>query len=70
MKMQFIDGEEWPPSVAEADVQMNYPPGVPKHKQFALGHEFFSLLPGSGVKTNELKGIQTGSMGCRFVKSE
>ena len=55
MKMQLIDGEEWPPSVAEADVQMNCSPGVPKHKQFALGHEFFSLLPGTGVRTNELK---------------
>ena len=48
--MQLIDGEEWPPSVSEADVQMSYPPGVPKHKQFALGHEFFSLLPGTAVE--------------------
>ena len=47
MKMQLINGEEWPPSVAEADVRMVYPPGVPKHKQFALGHKVFSMLPGT-----------------------
>ena len=44
--MQIINGEEWPPYVLDAPVKMLYPPSVPKSKQFALGHEFFGLLPG------------------------
>ena len=30
----------------DADVYMQYPEGVPDDKKFALGHPFFSLIPG------------------------
>lgn len=46
LKVQIIDGEEWPPLTSEADVPMGYPKGMEKTKQFALGHSFFGLLPG------------------------
>ena len=30
----------------DANVTMHYPPGMPDDGKFALGHPFFSLLPG------------------------
>lgn len=36
----------YPPTVAEADVNMHYPPSVPLEKQMAIGQEVFGLLPG------------------------
>ena len=42
----MINGEEWPPYVKDANVTMQYPPGVPDDKKFALGHPFYALLPG------------------------
>ena len=46
MKVQQIDGEDWPPSVAEADIYMIYPTAVPKENQFAMGNRFFTLNAG------------------------
>lgn len=45
---QIINREEWPPYVKDANVSMMYPPGVtiPEDQKFALGHPFYSLLPG------------------------
>ena len=43
---QMINGEEWPPYVKDANVTMQYPTDVPDDKKFALGHPFYSLLPG------------------------
>ncbi|XP_061149960.1 phosducin-like protein [Syngnathus typhle] len=49
MKYQLIDGEMYPPSVAEAPVKMSYPPGTPPEAQIAIGQEVFGLLPGLGL---------------------
>lgn len=49
LKYQLIDGEMYPPSVAEASVKMSYPPGVPLDQQMAIGQEVFGLLPGLGL---------------------
>lgn len=46
---QLIDGEMYPPSVADASVRMSYPPGVPAEAQMAIGQEVFGLLPGLGM---------------------
>ena len=46
MKTQILDGEEWPPSVAQTGVQMNYPPDVSNETQFAMGNKFFAMDPG------------------------
>jgi len=48
LKYQDIDGEQWPPSVKDTDVEMsNFGNGnLTKDKQFALGHPFFSIMPG------------------------
>ena len=48
MKTQFLNGEEWPPSVAETGVFMLYPPNanVPKEKQFAVANPVFAYSPG------------------------
>ena len=42
----MINGEEWPPYLKDANVTMHYPPQMPDDGKFALGHPFFSLLPG------------------------
>lgn len=44
--LQIINGEMYPPSVAETNVNMNYPASVPTEKQMAIGQEVFGLLPG------------------------
>ncbi|XP_078685368.1 prostaglandin G/H synthase 2-like [Branchiostoma floridae x Branchiostoma belcheri] len=46
LKFQRVGGEVYPPSLADAPVHMIYPPYVPENKRFAIGHEFFGLLPG------------------------
>uniref|UniRef100_A0A3Q2V4S7 Prostaglandin G/H synthase 1 n=2 Tax=Haplochromis burtoni TaxID=8153 RepID=A0A3Q2V4S7_HAPBU len=49
LKYQLIDGEMYPPSVADASVRMSYPPGVPAEAQMAIGQEVYGLLPGLGM---------------------
>ncbi|XP_061732642.1 prostaglandin G/H synthase 1 isoform X3 [Nerophis ophidion] len=49
LKYQVIDGEMYPPTVAEAPVRMSYPPGVAPEDQIAIGQEVFGLLPGLGL---------------------
>ncbi|XP_053267716.1 phosducin-like protein [Pleuronectes platessa] len=49
LKYQLIDGELYPPTVADAPVRMSYPPGVPPEHQIAIGQEVFGLLPGLGM---------------------
>ncbi|XP_069016597.1 phosducin-like protein [Embiotoca jacksoni] len=49
LKYQLVDGEMFPPSVADAAVKMSYPPGVPEERQMAIGQEVFGLLPGLGM---------------------
>ena len=44
--MQMIRGEEWPPYLKHANVTMEYLPTVPEDQRFALGHPFYSLMPG------------------------
>ena len=46
MKVQQINGEDWPPSVAEADIYMIYPTSVPKENQFAMGNKLFNQNAG------------------------
>ncbi|KAJ8300006.1 hypothetical protein KUTeg_021525 [Tegillarca granosa] len=46
LKTQIIDGEEWPPYAQDTNVPMIYPGHVQNDNRFALGHEFFGLLPG------------------------
>ena len=46
MRMQILNGEEYPPYQKDVNVTMYYPPHVPQHLRFALGHPFFALLPG------------------------
>uniref|UniRef100_A0A8D3DP58 Prostaglandin G/H synthase 1 n=1 Tax=Scophthalmus maximus TaxID=52904 RepID=A0A8D3DP58_SCOMX len=49
LKYQLIDGETYPPLVADAPVKMSYPPGVPPEHQMAIGQEVYGLLPGLGM---------------------
>nr|AAF93168.1 cyclooxygenase [Gersemia fruticosa] len=47
LKSQTINGEEWPPYLKDVDnVTMQYPPNTPEDQKFALGHPFYSMLPG------------------------
>ncbi|XP_074067742.1 prostaglandin G/H synthase 1 isoform X1 [Macrotis lagotis] len=46
LKFQMVDGEMYPPSVAETQVYMKYPVNVPAAQQMAVGQEVFGLLPG------------------------
>uniref|UniRef100_A0A8D2GTB0 Prostaglandin G/H synthase 2 n=2 Tax=Urocitellus parryii TaxID=9999 RepID=A0A8D2GTB0_UROPR len=46
LKYQVIDGEVYPPTVKDTQVEMLYPPHVPEHLQFAVGQEVFGLVPG------------------------
>ncbi|XP_075040865.1 prostaglandin G/H synthase 1 isoform X2 [Mixophyes fleayi] len=46
MKYQIINGDMYPPTVADAPIHMIYPTSVPKEKMFAMGQEVFGLLPG------------------------
>ncbi|XP_067165411.1 prostaglandin G/H synthase 1 isoform X2 [Apteryx mantelli] len=46
LKFQVVDGEVYPPTVADAPVHMVYPPAMPKEQQMAMGQEVFGLLPG------------------------
>uniref|UniRef100_A0A3Q2DIG6 Prostaglandin G/H synthase 1 n=1 Tax=Cyprinodon variegatus TaxID=28743 RepID=A0A3Q2DIG6_CYPVA len=49
MKYQIINGEMYPPTIADAPVKMSYPPGIPAERQMAIGQEVFGLLPGLGL---------------------
>ncbi|XP_036608993.1 prostaglandin G/H synthase 1 [Trichosurus vulpecula] len=46
LKFQMLDGEMYPPSVAETQAYMKYPANVPESHQMAVGQEVFGLLPG------------------------
>ncbi|XP_053549836.1 prostaglandin G/H synthase 2 [Bombina bombina] len=46
LKYQIFDGEMYPPTVKNTDVEMMYPPHVPEHLRFAVGQEVFGLVPG------------------------
>ena len=47
MKVRVVNGEQFPPLLKDAPgVQMTYPPHVPEEERVALGHPFFSILPG------------------------
>lgn len=49
LKYQLIDGDMYPPTVSDAPIKMNYPPGTPPEHQLAIGQELFGLLPGLGM---------------------
>ncbi|XP_031173733.2 phosducin-like protein [Sander lucioperca] len=49
LKYQLVDGEMFPPSVADAPIRMSYPAGIPLKRQMAIGQEVFGLLPGLGM---------------------
>ncbi|XP_061586115.1 prostaglandin G/H synthase 1-like [Cololabis saira] len=46
LKHQLIDGEMYPPTVAEVPVHMVYPESFPNEQRLAIGQEVFGLLPG------------------------
>ncbi|KAF7690037.1 prostaglandin G/H synthase 2 [Silurus meridionalis] len=46
LQFQVLDGEVYPPSVSDVQVDMHYPPHVPESHRFAVGHEAFGLVPG------------------------
>lgn len=46
LKYQIINGDMYPPTVADAPVHMIYPENIPNEKRFAMGQEVFGLLPG------------------------
>uniref|UniRef100_A0A4W4DR89 Prostaglandin G/H synthase 1 n=1 Tax=Electrophorus electricus TaxID=8005 RepID=A0A4W4DR89_ELEEL len=46
LKYQMINGEMYPPTVAQSKANMSYPPSVPPDEQLAIGQEVFGLLPG------------------------
>ncbi|XP_048845948.1 prostaglandin G/H synthase 2-like [Brienomyrus brachyistius] len=46
LKFQVFNGEVYPPTVREAQVDMIYPPHVPEEHRLAVGHEAFGLVPG------------------------
>lgn len=41
-----MNGEVYPPTASEVQVDMHYPPHVPESHRFAVGHEAFGLVPG------------------------
>ncbi|KPP63665.1 prostaglandin G/H synthase 2-like [Scleropages formosus] len=46
LKYQVLNGEIYPPTVKDVQVEMHYPPHVPEEHRFAVGHEAFGLVPG------------------------
>nr|ALG96656.1 cyclooxygenase [Macellomenia sp. JCH-2014] len=46
LKSQILKGEEYPPYLKDVDVPMRYRNDTPEDRKFALGHEFYSVLPG------------------------
>ncbi|XP_030626726.1 prostaglandin G/H synthase 2 [Chanos chanos] len=46
LRYQVIDGEVYPPTVSQVQVNMHYPPHVPESDRLAVGHEAFGLVPG------------------------
>lgn len=47
--LQLVNGEVYPPTVADAQVEMIYPKHVPVEQRLAIGHEYFGLVPGLGM---------------------
>uniref|UniRef100_UPI00358FAD54 prostaglandin G/H synthase 1-like n=1 Tax=Myxine glutinosa TaxID=7769 RepID=UPI00358FAD54 len=45
LKFQMVDGEEFPPSVLEARVDMAYPDGIPPASRLAVGHPLYGYIP-------------------------
>lgn len=45
-RMQIMNGEEYPMTVAQTGAEMIYPPHVSEDNRFAFGHSLFGLLPG------------------------
>ncbi|XP_028414403.1 prostaglandin G/H synthase 2-like isoform X2 [Dendronephthya gigantea] len=44
---RMINDEEWPPYLKDvSNFTMQYPPDTPEDQKFALGHPFYSMLPG------------------------
>lgn len=46
---QLVDGEMYPPTLADVPIRMNYPTWIPPEYRIAIGHEVFGLLPGLGM---------------------
>ena len=46
LKVQTIKGEDFPPNIRDAKVDMQYLMPVPDDSKFAVGHAFFGALPG------------------------
>nr|XP_033817250.1 prostaglandin G/H synthase 2 [Geotrypetes seraphini] len=46
LKYQMVDGEMYPPTVQDTQVEMIYPPHIPDHLKLAVGQEVFGLVPG------------------------
>lgn len=46
LKVQNIKGEDFPPNMKDAKVDMQYLMPVPDDSKFAIGHPFFGALPG------------------------
>ncbi|XP_056274888.1 prostaglandin G/H synthase 1-like [Pseudoliparis swirei] len=46
LKYQTVNGDVYPPTVAEVPVHMLYPERVLPEDRLAIGHEMFGLLPG------------------------
>uniref|UniRef100_A0A667YG52 Prostaglandin G/H synthase 1 n=1 Tax=Myripristis murdjan TaxID=586833 RepID=A0A667YG52_9TELE len=49
MKYQLVNGEMYPPSVADVPVYMQYPEDFPTDQQLAIGNDVFGALPGLGM---------------------
>ncbi|XP_028665065.1 prostaglandin G/H synthase 1 [Erpetoichthys calabaricus] len=49
MKFRVVNGEIYPPTAAEAQINMSYPPHTPTEHRMAIGQELFGLLPGLGM---------------------
>lgn len=46
---KLIEGEMYPPTVADVPIKMSYPSRVPPENQIAIGQEVFGLHPGLGM---------------------
>ncbi|KAK6979623.1 prostaglandin G/H synthase 2 [Biomphalaria glabrata] len=46
LKMQTINGEEYPMFTKDVPITMGYPPNHPDTLKFAMGHPFYGLMPG------------------------
>jgi len=46
MKVRIVNGEQMPPLLSDVPIPMMYPQDFPEEEKVALGHPFFSMLPG------------------------